>query len=90
VKRSFCGRDCRALLYPGPSRPRRAGGGKVATAIAGRMPASSTSVHGRTVGESRSLLAKSRGHGCPRDRGREGVLVLWWLSFGQAKESHRL
>ena len=26
----FCGRDCRALLYPGPSRPRRAGGGKAA------------------------------------------------------------
>src|SRR6476469_2667592 len=24
----FCGRDCRALLFPGPSRPRRAGGGK--------------------------------------------------------------
>ena len=23
----FCGRDCRALLFPGPSRPRRAGGG---------------------------------------------------------------
>ena len=28
VERSFCGRDCRALLFPGPSRPRRAGGGK--------------------------------------------------------------
>ena len=23
----FCGRDCRALLFPGPSRPRRAGAG---------------------------------------------------------------
>src|SRR6185312_12119206 len=26
-EQSFCGRDCRALLYPGPSRPRRAGAG---------------------------------------------------------------
>jgi hypothetical protein len=25
--RCFCGRDCRALLFPGPSRPRRAGAG---------------------------------------------------------------
>ena len=47
----------RSSLFPGPSRPRRAGGGLVATAIAGRMPASSTSVHGRAVGEPRSLLA---------------------------------
>jgi hypothetical protein len=44
------------------------------------MPASSTPAHGRAVGEPRSLLAESRGQGCPRDRGREG-LFLWLLSF---------
>ena len=73
----FCGRDCRALLFPGPSRPRRAGAGKVArSAIARRMRASPMSVQGRTVSGPRSLLAKSRGQGCPRDRGREGVLFF--------------
>ena len=73
----FCGRDCRALLFPGPSRPRRAGAGKVArSAIARRMRASPMSVQGRTVSGPRSLLAKSQGHGCPCDRGREGVLFF--------------
>ena len=72
----FCGRDCRALLYPGPSRPRRAGGGNSREAVARRMRASPMSVQGRTVGEPRSLLAKSQGHGCPCDRGREGVLFF--------------
>ena len=76
----FCGRDCRALLYPGPSRPRRAGGGKVATAIAGRMPASLPTVHGRTAGKPRNLLAESQGHGCPCDRDLEGAF-LWLLSL---------
>jgi len=72
----FCGRDCRAvLLFPGPSRPRRAGAGK-ARRGARRMRARSLPVHGRTVSEPRSLLAKSRGHGCPRDRGREGAFLL--------------
>ena len=44
--------------------------------VARRMRASPMSVHGRTVSGPRSLLAKSRGHGCPRDRGREGVLFF--------------
>ncbi len=75
TSRRFCGRDCRALLFPGPSRPRRAGAGNCREAVAGRMPASSTSVHGRTVGEPRSLLAQFAGR-TPANRGREGVFLL--------------
>ncbi len=62
-----------------PSRSRRAGGGK-ARRVAGRMPASLRPVHGRTVRKPRSLLAQSRGHGCPRDRDLEGAF-LWLLSL---------
>ena len=85
----FCGRS-RAflLLFPGPSRSRRAGGGKVATAIAARMAASLPTVQGRTAGKPRSLLAQSRGQGCPRDRDLEGAFSLVTF-FVQAKKVTR-
>jgi hypothetical protein len=40
---------------------------------------------GCAPGEPRSLLAESRGHGCPRDR---GCLFSWLLLVGQAKRSN--
>ena len=37
----------------------------------------------------RSLLAESRGQGCPRDRGREGVLFFGDFLLDKQKKSHR-
>ena len=73
-----------------PSRPRRAGGGIVArSAVAGRRPASSTRVHGRTPGEPRSLLAQFAGHGCPANRGREGAFFFGYFLLGKQKKVTR-
>src|SRR3982751_3572247 len=74
------------FALPGPSRPRRAGGGKVGRAIAGRRGASSTPVHGCTVGNPRSLLAKSRAQGCARDRDREGAFFFGYFLLGKQKK----
>ena len=41
---------------------------------------------GRAPGEPRSLLAKSRGHGCPRDRDREGALFFGYFLLGKQKK----
>ena len=84
----FCGRDCRALLFPGPSRPRRAGGGNSREAGARRMRARPISAQGCAVSGPRSLLAESLGRDAQRPRTR-GCPFLWLLSFGQAKESNR-
>ena len=55
--RCFCGRDCRALLFPGSlsaaARTRR----KSREAVAGRMPATSTRAHGCAPGEALRVLA---------------------------------
>jgi hypothetical protein len=82
----FCGRDCRALALPGSLSAAASRLRKSRAAIAGRMPASSTSAHGRAVGEPRCLLAKSRGHGCPRDRGREGAFFFGYFLLGKQKK----
>ncbi len=74
-------------LFPGPSRPRRAGAG-IARRGARTMRARSTRAQGCAPGEPRSLLAKSLGHGC-RATADARVSFLWLLSFGQAKESNR-
>ena len=42
--------------------------------------------HGRALSKPRSLLAKSRGHGCPRDRGREGALFFGYFLLGKQKK----
>jgi len=55
-------------------------------AIAGRMPASSTSAQGCAVGEPLRLLAKFAGRDAGKPRPR-GCPFLGLLSFGQAKES---
>ena len=41
-----------------------------------RMRVRPISAQGCAVSGPRSLLAESRGQGCPRDRGREGVLFF--------------
>ena len=56
------------------------------SAGARRMRARPMSVHGRTVSGPRSLLAKSRGHGCPRDRGREGAFFFGYFLLGKQKK----
>ncbi len=64
-----------------PSRSRRAGGGK-ARRVAGRMPASLPTVHGRTAGKPRSLLAQSTGMDArrPRPRGCPFLGYFLWAS----------
>jgi hypothetical protein len=34
----------------------------------------------------RSVLAQSRGHGCPRDRGREGALLFGYFLLGKQEK----
>jgi hypothetical protein len=88
----FCGRDCRALLFPGPSRPRRAGGGSAAcfrTRARAWRRARSRRAQGCALSEPRSLLAKSRGQGCPRDRGREGAFFFGYFLLGKQKKVTR-
>ncbi len=87
TSRRFCGRDCRVLLYPGPSRPRRAGAGNCREAVAGRMPASSTRVQGRAPGEP-GACSRSHAGMDARVTATPRVSFLWLLSFGQAKESN--
>ena len=61
---------------PGPLSAAASRRRKSRAAIAGRMPATSTRAQGCAPGEALRVLAESRGHGCPRDRGREGVLFF--------------
>ena len=72
----FCGQDGRALLLPGSlsaaARTRRK---KPAGARAGCARVRCQAMDGLSA-NLRSVLAKSRGHGCPCDRGREGVFSL--------------
>jgi hypothetical protein len=83
---SFCGRDCRALLFQGPSRPRRAGGGKARRGA--RRDARAFDVSTRTYCRRTPQPARAvTGHGCPVTAGARGSF-LWLLSFGQAKESN--
>src|SRR6185312_9285602 len=56
------------------------------SAGARRMRARSTRAHGCAPGEPRSLLAKSQGHGCPCDRGREGALFFGYFLLGKQKK----
>src|SRR5437868_7971185 len=44
---------------------------------------------GCALSEPRSLLAKSRGHGCPRDRGREGAFFFGYFLLGKQKKVTR-
>ncbi len=84
----FCGRDCRALLFPGPSRPRRAGAGSVAK----RWPAGCRPVRR----EHMDVLPANPG-ACSRSHARRDARVTadarvsfsWLLLFGQAKRSNR-
>ena len=84
----FCGRDCRALALQGPSRPRRACAGS-ARRVARRMRASLSSGHGWPVDKPRSTIAKSLGHGCPNDRGREGALLFGYFLLGKQEKVTR-
>ncbi len=71
----FCGRDCRALLLPGPSRPRRAGAGSVAK----RWPAGCRPVRPQytdVLWANPGACSRSSPARMPADRGREGVSLL--------------
>ena len=61
---------------------------KVATARPAGCAARSTSVHGRAVGEPRSLLAQSPGR-MPGDRGREGVFLFGYFLLGKQEKVTR-
>ena len=85
--RCFCGRDCRALLFPGSlsaaARRRR----KSREAVAGRMPATfdeSTRMCSRRSPP--SLLAEFAGHGCPANRDREGAFFFGYFLLGKQKK----
>ncbi len=85
--RGFCGRDCRALLFPAPlGRGEQAQ--EIARRGARRMRARSTRAQGRAPGEPRSLLAQSRGQDA-RVTADARVSFSWLLLFGQAKRSNR-
>ena len=79
---SFCGRDCRALLFPGPLQVAASRWRKSRAAIAGRMPASSASAQGCAVAEPRSLLAECAGRDAraPRPRGCPFFGYFLWAS----------
>ena len=86
AKASFCGRDCRALALPGPLSAAASARRKSREAGARRMRARSTRAQGCAPGEPRSLLAQSRGQGCPRDRGREGAFFFGYFLLGKQKK----
>ena len=84
----FCGRDCRASLFPGPLSAAASRRRNSPQSGRGRMPASSTRAHGCALGEPRSLLAQSRGQDA-RVTADARVPFSWLLLFGQAKRSNR-
>ena len=83
--RRFCGMDCRALLFPGSLQVAASRRRKSRAAIAGRMPASLPSVHGRTVGKPRSLLAQCAGMDARAPRPR-GCLFFGYFLLGKQKK----
>ena len=82
---SFCGRDGRASLFPGPSRPRRGAEEKARKGRAHDARAFAVE-HTEVPSANPGASSRSRRARMPGDRGREGALSLGYFSLGKQRE----